>query len=428
MSERASTILVVDDEPEMCRLLGDMLSEEGYQVQTAADARSALEHIYHSPPDLLITDLKMPHADGLSLVRKIREVDNDIVIIMITAYASVESSVEGLRAGIFDYLPKPVDISHLKASVRRGLEMQRLRRENQRLLEDLTQANAELKQTLEELKRTQAALLQSGQMASLGMLVAGVAHELNNPISFVFGNLKHLRDYAKGMLRVIEAYEEAAEHLPADARTRIAEAAESADLDYLRRDLDKLIAACLDGAERAGNIVRDLRIFSRADEQEVREVDLAAELEAALNLLGHRLKQGITVKKDLADLPPMTCYAGQLGQLLLNLLANAVQAVDPKRGRIRVSARRDGDMVRITVSDNGPGIPAEHLEHIFDPFFTTRPVGEGMGLGLSICYGIVRRHGGEISAASTPGKGATFTVRLPLNVKTPPEHFQSSKE
>jgi two-component system NtrC family sensor kinase len=412
----ANRILVVDDEPEMCRLLTDVLSEEGYQVASSTDPRAALKQVYHDPPDMVITDLKMPHADGLSLVRKIREKDNDIVIIMVTAYASLETSLEGLRAGIYDYLPKPLDMDLLRASVRRGLEVQRLRRENQRLLTDLTAANQQLTETLDELKRTQAMLLQSGQMASLGMLVAGVAHELNNPISFVYGNLKHLGQYVRNLLALLAAYEAAAAHLPEAQRRQIERLAEEVELDYIRGDLDKLLQSCLAGAERAGNIVRDLRIFSRADKGEVRQIDLTEEVDAALNILHNRLKHGVAVKKTLVDLPPMTCYAGQVGQLLLNLLNNAAQAVDPKRGRIWITTEREGNTVVITVRDNGPGIPPEHLDHIFDPFFTTKPVGQGTGLGLSICYGIVQQHGGQISAASKPRKGTTVTVRLPLSV------------
>jgi len=418
---KGNTILVVDDEPEMCRLLADVLSEDGHEVDSATSAKAALKRVYGDPPDMVITDLKMPHADGLSLVRKIREVDNDIVIVMVTAYASLETSLEGLRAGIYDYLPKPLDMDHLRASVRRGLEMQRLRRENHRLLTDLMSANADLKRTLDELKQTQALLLQSGQMASLGLLVAGVAHELNNPISFVYGNLKHLGTYARHLLSVIDAYEEAAAHLPEAQRRDVERLTEEVELDYIRGDLDKLLGSCLAGAERAGNIVRDLRIFSRADKGEVRQIDLSEEINAALNILHNRLKQGITVTKDLADLPPMTCHAGQVGQLLLNLLNNAAQAVDLERGRIWITTRRDGDAVVITVRDNGPGIPPEDLEHVFDPFFTTKPVGEGTGLGLSICYGIVQQHGGEITADSTPRKGAAFTVRLPLHVTPEPQ-------
>jgi two-component system NtrC family sensor kinase len=415
--ERASRILVVDDEKEMGRLLTDVLTEAGYEVSAVSDGKSALKRVFKEPPDLVITDLRMPDLDGLTLVKKVREVDNDILFIVVTAYASLDSSLEGLRSGIYDYLPKPLDMEQLRATVRRGLEVQRLRRENHRLLADLMTANGHLTQTLADLKRTQAMLLQSGQMAALGMLVAGVAHELNNPITFIYGNLKHLSDYARRLLGLVEAHRAAAERLPAADREQLDRLVQEADLDFLRGDLDQLLASCLSGAERAGAIVRDLSTFSRADEGEVRPLDLAREVDAALNLLQNRLKHGITVCKEIDDLPPMTAYAGQVGQLLLNLLNNAAQAVDPKRGRIWIAARRDGRDVLLTVRDDGPGIAPEHLPRLFDPFFTTKPVGEGTGLGLSICYGIVERHGGRIAVESKPGKGATFSVRLPLNVK-----------
>lgn len=414
-----SRILVVDDEREICRLLADTLSLDGHEVASAYDATSALQQIYKHPPDLVITDLKMPDADGLSLVKKVREVDNDIVVILVTAYASLETSLEGLRQGIYDYLPKPLNLDQLRASVRRGLEVQRLRRENHRLLTDLMAANRQLTDALDELKRTQAMLIQAGQMASLGMLVAGVAHELNNPITFIFGNLKHLGEYAQALLSLIDAHRAAAARLPEDDRRRLDRLAAEAELDYIRADLDKLLASCLNGAQRAGDIVRDLRIFSRADEREVRELELTAEINAALNLLQNRLKRGITVHKKLADVPTMTAYAGQVGQLLLNLVYNAAQAVDPERGNIWITTKHDRDHVTISVRDDGPGMAPEHLDRVFDPFFTTKPVGEGTGLGLSICYGIAQKHGGEITATSKPGQGATFTVRLPLRVQPP---------
>ena len=413
---RPSRILVVDDEKEICRLLTDVLSDAGYQVAVAHDGQSALRRVLKAPPDLVISDLRMPDLDGVTLLKKVREVDNDILFILVTAYASLDSSLEGLRSGIYDYLTKPVNMDQLRATVRRGLEVQRLRRDNHRLLVDLMAANRHLTDALEELKRAQAMLLQSAQMASLGMLVAGVAHELNNPITFIYGNLKHLVEYARRLLALTDAHREAAARLPEADRRQLDQLTRDADLDYIRADLDKLLQSCLTGAERASAIIRDLRVFSRADEHEVRSLDLAAELDAALNILHNRLKHGIRVDKDLADLPPMTAYAGQVGQLLLNLLNNAAQAVDPERGRIWISAQRDGREVVITIRDNGPGIAPEHLPRVFDPFFTTKPVGEGTGLGLSICYGIVQRHGGAITADSKPGKGATFTVRLPFNV------------
>ncbi|MBI3961441.1 MAG: GAF domain-containing protein [Deinococcus sp.] len=275
--------------------------------------------------------------------------------------------------------------------------------------------------TLQELRRAQAQLLQTEKMASLGQLVAGVAHELNNPIAFIYGNMDHLERYLSAIRRVLAAYAE----LPLDSAQRAAleQLRQETRLDYVLGDLDKLVASCRKGAERVKQIVADLRTFSRLDETEFKQVDIHEGIDIALNLLYHLLKKRITVHKEYGDLPLVECNAGKLNQVFMNILANAAQAISGP-GEIWIKTARLGDQVAVSIKDTGCGIPPENLTRIFEPFFTTKPVGQGTGLGLSISYAIVEQHGGRISVESQVGKGSTFTVTLPIRRAVPPSSAQ----
>jgi two-component system NtrC family sensor kinase len=248
-------------------------------------------------------------------------------------------------------------------------------------------------------------------MASVGQLVAGVAHELNNPIGFVFSNVTTLEDFVKRLRAMVETYREL--ELPPGDRERVRARWEELKVDYALRYLESMIRGIREGAERTRKIVRDLRVFARGEEDVWQPVDLHEELESSLTLLSHLLKDRVTVHRKFGDLPQVECIRSQLDQVFLNVLANAAQAI-PGTGDITIETRAEDGWAVVAVSDTGPGIPPEVLGRIFDPFFTTKPVGEGTGLGLSISYEIVKRHGGEITASSPSGQGATFTLRIPI--------------
>jgi signal transduction histidine kinase len=248
-------------------------------------------------------------------------------------------------------------------------------------------------------------------MASVGQLVAGVAHELNNPIGFVFSNVTTLDDFIRRLRAMLDAYGEAA--LLETDRTRIAARREELKIDYALKYLDVMIHGIREGAERTRKIVRDLRVFARASDDPWQPVDLHEELEASLRLLNHLLKDRITVERAFGLADSVECVRSQIDQVFLNLLANAAQAIRGP-GVIGIDTQREGPMAVVTIRDTGPGIPPDVMGRIFDPFFTTKPVGEGTGLGLSISYEIVKKHGGELRAESAPGGGAVFTVRLPI--------------
>jgi signal transduction histidine kinase len=278
--------------------------------------------------------------------------------------------------------------------------------------EQLRAANEELQAAYRDLQATQMLLIQREKMASVGQLVAGVAHELNNPIGFVFSNVTTLEDFVRRLRAIVDAYR--AVELPEPARSRVQAQWETLKVDYALRYLDSMIQGIREGAERTRKIVRDLRVFARSEDELWQPVDLHEELESSLTLLNHLLKDRVTVHRKFGALPSVECVRSQIDQVFLNLLANAAQAIEGP-GEITVETRVEDGYAVVAIRDTGPGIAPEVLGRVFDPFFTTKPVGEGTGLGLSISYEIVvKKHGGELAAASPPGQGAVFTLRLPV--------------
>jgi two-component system sensor histidine kinase HupT/HoxJ len=274
---------------------------------------------------------------------------------------------------------------------------------------ELRRAYKALRQAHEDLKRTQQQLLHSEKMASLGRLVAGVAHELNNPISFVFGNVLALKRYAKRLSEYLGAVQRK------EPWERIDALREELGIDRLLTDLPSLIEGTAEGAERTRDIVDGLKRFSAADRNLRETMDLVPVVERSVHWVSKAAPNSFSVQVDLPDELMVVGSAGQLQQVMMNLVQNACDATagQPK-ARLSISAEVEGDSVRLRFADNGPGIARENLPRIFDPFFTTKPVGKGTGLGLAISYGIVEHHGGCIEAANGPEGGAVFTVVLPL--------------
>ena len=285
-------------------------------------------------------------------------------------------------------------------------------RERAQLLEEQVRARtADLQRSLDELVKTRAQLIQSEKLSSLGQLVAGIAHEINNPINFVYGNSEFLDGYVAAFLKLIAAYEVC--ELTADDRQRIDALRKEVDFEYLKTDVAPLVKSMRTGAERAACIIRDLRAFMRGRPHERVPIDLAAGINQTITLLAHETKDRIKIEREgFADAPKVYGNEGQLNQVIMNLLLNAVQAIQGE-GVITIRLRPENDGVAIDVQDTGVGISEENLLKVFDPFFTTKPVGQGTGLGLSLSYSIVDAHGGQITVKSEPGKGATFTVWLP---------------
>jgi signal transduction histidine kinase len=275
-----------------------------------------------------------------------------------------------------------------------------------------------LEQTLKELQQTQTRLIQSEKMSGLGQLVAGVAHEINNPVNFISGNIQYLDDYARELLLFLQLYQR---HYPAPV-PEIQAQMEEIDLDFLQQDMTKLLASMTMGVDRIKNIVASLRTFSRMDEADYKQVDIHEGIESTLLILQHRMKAsgsyaGITVLQEYGAIPPVECFAGQLNQVFMNILSNAIDALaEVSDATIRITTGWSGnDAVSIRIADNGSGIPEAVRSRIFDPFFTTKPIGKGTGLGLSISYQIItERHRGTLECISTPGAGTTFLITIPL--------------
>lgn len=269
---------------------------------------------------------------------------------------------------------------------------------------ELTKKVNELEKTNQELQEAQAQLVHSAKMGSLGQVVAGVAHELNNPIGFIYSNIGVLKDYIDRFEKLIEVAEKSPKKLDS--------AKEEVDYDYMMKDLPKLIKSCQDGAKRVRDIVLNLKNFSRSDELEKKEYSIEEGLDSTLQILKSELRH-IEIHKNYGEIPPVYGYAGQMNQVFMNIISNAVQAIDGK-GDIWIETKKKGLEVVVTIKDNGRGIPSKNLNKIFDPFFTTKPVGQGTGLGLSISYGIIEKHNGKILVDSEVGKGTEFKIILPL--------------
>ncbi|KVP82817.1 histidine kinase [Burkholderia ubonensis] len=349
-----------------------------------------------------------------------------LAILIVTLMISRFDARTMFLRGITDMLEDLVQVrtAELEQALRRyeltTETLQRTRAHMAREIEERKAAQARLEQEkdeqrrlLHELEETHVQLLQSEKLASIGQLAAGVAHEINNPIGFVSANLNTLKTWVRGLLDVVAAHEAALPRHDAETRVALAAAGRAADIDYIRGEIATLIDESIDGTMRVRRIVQDLRDFSRPGSDEWSVVDIHAGLESTLNVVHNELKYKADVVREYGDVPHVECLPSQLNQVFMNLLVNAAQAI-PGRGVITIRTTSDGDHVTIAISDTGKGMPPDVMRRIFDPFFTTKPVGQGTGLGLSVSHGIVERHRGVIDVTSEPGRGSTFSIRLPI--------------
>ncbi|OIQ69777.1 sensor protein ZraS [mine drainage metagenome] len=289
---------------------------------------------------------------------------------------------------------------------------------------DLHAANQKLEQEKElqamlikKLEEAQNQLLQSERMASIGQLAAGVAHEINNPVGFVNSNLGSLQRYVKDLLHLLETYEQTENALPPAALQQVRQVKQDIDIVFLQSDVTDLLNESMEGLKRVTRIVQDLKNFSHVDESERQLADLEAGLESTLRVVWNELKYKADVIKEFAGIAPIECFPFQLNQVFMNLLINAAHAIE-KHGTITLRTGESDSEVWVEVQDSGKGIQPEHLGRIFEPFFTTKPVGEGTGLGLSLAYGIVKKHAGRIDVKSQWGQGSVFRVTLPRTIRT----------
>ena len=283
-------------------------------------------------------------------------------------------------------------------------------------VQELLRANEELKQLNAKLSDAQDKLMQSEKMASIGQLAAGVAHEINNPIGFIFSNFGTLERYLDDLFEMLAAYEAAESALAGNpVAAKLKELREKIELDYLKEDIPTLMAESKDGITRVRNIVQNLKDFSRVDtSQKWVLADLHHGIDSTLNIVNNEIKYKADVVKEYGQLPDIECLPSELNQVFMNLLVNAAHSIRADRGTITIRTGANDTQVWVEVQDTGEGIAKENLGRIFDPFFTTKPVGKGTGLGLSLSYGIVKKHLGSIDVTSEPGAGTCFRVTLPI--------------
>ncbi len=409
--EGARRILIVDDEASVRNIFADYLSDT-YECVTAASADEALAHLAADSFALVISDMRMPGRNGVELLREITSRYPNTVVIMISGVDRPQRVRDALRLGAFDYLIKPCELDVLRISVERALERRELQRTARKYKADLEAQNAELSRSKAELERLQAQIVHSEKMASVGQLAAGIAHEINNPAGFIYGNMDMLRDYLAHLRKLLAVYDQLL--LPPDVAQMVDTVKAEINYGKLMGDLSSIVSDCVDGAERIRDIVQNLRLFSRLDEAEIKLIDVHEGIDSTVRLLSRYYSSSrVVLRRDYGDLPPISCYSGQLNQVWMNLLVNAAQAVGDE-GEVSISTRLEDAWVVVTISDTGCGIPADQIHRIFDPFFTTKAVGEGTGLGLSTSYGIIERHLGVITVESEVTAGTTFTVKIPI--------------
>jgi len=288
--------------------------------------------------------------------------------------------------------------------------------ENERITRDLQREKEEQRILIKQLAEAHSKVVQSERLASIGQLAAGVAHEINNPIGFVNSNLGTLNIYVKDLFGMLDALTKSVQPLldgDPSLKKHIEDISKAIDLNFLRQDIGDLISESIEGTARVRRIVQDLRDFSRTGSEGWEWADLHAGLESTLNVVWNEIKYKSEIIRELGELPKVECHPSQINQVFMNLLVNAAQAIS-EHGCITLRSGCSDDQVWLSVTDDGGGMPEDVLARIFDPFFTTKPVGQGTGLGLSVSYGIIDKHGGRIDVKSLPGVGSTFTVWLPI--------------
>lgn len=434
----SAKILFVDDERDLESLVSQKFRKkiraEEWQLFFAHNGVQALEKLEEHPDlDIVVTDLNMPEMDGLTLLSKLNQIDLPLKTIVISADGDMKNIRNAMNFGAFDFLTKPIDFQDLEITINKTLRDVQQLKENQRLRQSEAWAREQaqhLQHCLQDLQKTQAQLIQTAKMSSLGQVVAGIAHEINNPVNFIYGNISHVSDYIQDLLNLLHLYQQQYTPPTSEIQSEI----ETIDLEFLIADLPKILVSMKGGVDRIQKIVLSLRNFSRLDEANIKSVDIHEGIKSSLLILHNRFqaraaRPEIQVIEEYSNLPLVECYAGELNQVFINIFSNAIDALNeyhkqrslddilacPLAINIRTFLLEETSRVVIQIRDNGPGMTADVKDRIFEPFFTTKPVGEGTGLGLYISYQIVlEKHGGALNCFSEVGQGTEFWIEIPI--------------
>ncbi|NER32502.1 MAG: response regulator [Oscillatoria sp. SIO1A7] len=429
-------ILIVDDNPNNLKVLSYALGSARFKVAVAKSGEGALKQVQYKPPALILLDVMMPGMDGFETCKRLKEnpATKEIPVIFMTALDDTDNKVKGLSLGAVDYITKPFKTEEVLARVNVHMKLRslskQLQEQNQILEQKVTERTAELALSLEKLKETQIQLVQHEKMATLGQLVAGVGHEINNPVNFIYGNINHAQQYIQEVITLLNLYKKKFPEPGAEILKQI----EAIDLDFVVEDLPQLISSLKEGTQRIAQISKSMRTFSRSDTSQMVKFNIHDGLDSTILILKHRLKANekrpaIEIIKNYGNLPEVWCYPGQLNQVFMNAIANAIDALDesnqgrsyeeinadPNKIAIRTEIIDNGDYMAIAIEDNGPGMSQEVKAKIFDHLFTTKPPGKGTGLGLSISRQIVEeKHRGKLRCISSEGLGTEFIIEIPI--------------
>jgi len=414
-------ILIVDDTPENIRFLSTLLVEQGYQVRKALTGKMALTAAQAIVPDLILLDINMPHMNGYETCKLLKQSEEtaSVPIIFLSALNDVVDKVKAFQVGGVDFISKPFQFEEVLIRIQTHLQIQVLQSQ-------LHLKNTQLEKALESLKQAQMQLLRKEKLSGLGQLVAGVCHEINNPISFIAGNLKPADESIQTLLKLIDAYQKEYPQPSLSIQVLL----EEAELDFLVADLKNMMRSMRTGVDRISSIVLALRIFSRLGESDIKSTDIHECIDSTLLLLHHRLAENsampeINIIKNYGDLPLITCHSSEMNQVFLNLLTNAIDALQQKfntdliseNPTIQITTELNAPkQILICIRDNGIGISDEVEKHLFEPFFTTKPVGQGIGLGLATSYQIVvERHKGNLNYSTNAGL-TEFVIEIPTTL------------
>ncbi|NEO84404.1 MAG: response regulator [Spirulina sp. SIO3F2] len=433
----ADPILVVDDNPNNLKVLSQALRSEGWKVSIAKNGEIALKQVQHTPPSLILLDVMMPEMDGFETCQALKANPKtmDIPIIFMTALAETVDKVKGLSLGAVDYITKPFQMEEVLARLNIHYKVRtlthQLELQNQQLDQKVKSRTEELEVSLQELQKTQLQLVQNEKMATLGQMLSGIAHEINNPLGFIDGNVNILQEYLETLFQALRLYQE---EYP-DSTVEFKQKTEELGLEFLFEDIPELFESMEAGIQRIRTLSTSLRVFSRSDTVTKVGFNIHEGIDSTLVILKYKLKgndqrPAIEVSKVYGQIPSIHCFPGQLNQVFMNIIANAIDALDeqsrkysfqeiqqnPNRIIIQTELDQKGERVMIRIADNGTGMTEDIKQKIFDAAFTTKAVGKGTGLGLSIAHQIITEaHKGTLTCTSEAGQGTEFTLGLPLS-------------